>query len=85
LYKSGQEIVELVKDQYDYFILPLSYRKGTFFKKEKVEITNPFEDFKKYHQEEFVERTQITKFNIDNFPSEENYLQEFGIDQLFTI
>lgn len=85
LKKSWKEIIEIVKESYlyDYFDLTLSYRKWTFFRKDVIETENTFSDYQKYGQEEIIKRKVITKFNIENFPTKEEFYNPFKIDFIF--
>lgn len=77
LNKSWKEIVKevLEKKWFDYYSLPLSYRKWTFFvkAKEKREFT-----FKEEVWE--VLRTVVKKVNVDNYPSTQEEFYNLFLD-----
>lgn len=72
LYKCWMDVVKLTKDKLDYFSLPLSYRKWTFFKKDTVEKDNPMNEWEK------ILRTEVKRINVENFPKE-NFTEYFNI------
>lgn len=67
LNKSGKQIVQevLEKTGFNYFDLPLSYRKGTFFARRKKETEFNYND-----QKGIVLRTVIETINVDDFPKD---------------
>jgi len=70
LNKSWLDIVKEVKElkQFDYFSLPLSYRKGTYFLK-----TKELKEFCYKEEKGLIERTIVKKINIENFPNLEEF------------
>ena len=81
LNKSWDEIIKLVKEKLDYYTLPISYRKWTFFIKEKQEVKNPFyEKYKKYNPQKIIIRNVVKKINIEKFPEFEDFENTFNIN-----
>lgn len=81
LYKSWNEIIELIKNDYSYYDLPLSYRKWTFFIKEEKLIENPLKKYYKWQTiEPFITRKKVKIINIDNFPLINEFKEKFWIN-----